>query len=271
MCKHTWIHDGSMYVCIFRPTAPHRARAPCLSPALLQSATDLLRVGLWWTELSNLTTFLLCLKWHNGSHAEAELCEMLFTLFFLLLLFLKLPCQLTWHFWKTNYYHIIVSQFVRWWRWDILPDIWPLTDIASMTIEWIRFLLIGHAAGVMTWSYRGVCVCVLMWVPVLYTLLLDLFTWQAFFFQAIWWQIGLKKTLLLHSCDSQALVRVRFNTSDEDERGPGHLAWPFSLSLSPSPDLRLDNKWSMIYLNPILLSCADSCTVWAVDTEVGSN
>lgn len=48
---------------------------------------------------------------------------------------------------------------------------------------------------------------------------------------------------------------MRFSTSVEDEGGPGHLALPFCLSLSSSPDLRLDTS-QMICFNPFLLSRA---------------
>lgn len=135
------------------PSAPHRARAPCLSPVPLQTVADLLRVGISWTELSDLTTFLLFLK--GGSQAEAtatarEFSELIFTLFPFSGFFFFFYCRVNWPG--------ISGKQSSSFGWDLLPDIWPLTDMALMTIPWIPFWLIGRPVGVMTGSYGGVCV-----------------------------------------------------------------------------------------------------------------
>lgn len=121
------------------PSAPDRARAPCLSPVPLQTVADLLRVGISWTELSNLTTFLLFLK--GGSQAEAtatarEFSELIFTLFpfsWFFFFFFLLPRQLTWYFWKTN-----LLIWLRLASWHLTFDRHGVNDNAvdSLLINW---------------------------------------------------------------------------------------------------------------------------------------
>lgn len=156
-----WMCGGATWA----PSAPHRARAPLSVTSTAADGGRLVKgwaLVNWAVKFNNISALFKTAKgftcWSNSSSSRAPQNDTYtfppsFSFFFLL------QCQLTWRFWETNYFTSPCHNNVHWWRWDTLPDILTLTDIVLMTIPWIHFLLIGHAVGVMTGRYGGVCVC----------------------------------------------------------------------------------------------------------------
>lgn len=127
------------------PSAPYCARAPCLSPALLQTVADLLRVGLLWTELSNLTTFLLCLKQQNGSQQLRlrAVQDDIYTFFSPLFSFF-FKCPVSWpgifEKWNISHHCVTISPLTALWHilWHLAVDRHCGNDnsMNSLLINW---------------------------------------------------------------------------------------------------------------------------------------